>query len=262
MQTPDNINSKHSQNFFSAWSNPPLALLFILLVSLSFSNIGCDSLTGSDAPDQTYEYQFDEEPGGWSALFSNYSVGREDDFELESGYRSLPAPLDTGQEGFYLSGQNLSDDLNMFLKHRISGLQPETTYEVSLDVSFATAAPSGCVGAGGPPGEGVTVHVDASGMEPGRIVDDSRDPGFYRLNLAEEYEGEAQSWYQATEIGDVANSRECEEGWGYEIKTVTGGTRTARTDAEGNLWLLAGTRSGFEATTSLYYTEVKVNVWE
>jgi hypothetical protein len=261
MQIP-NTSVDHSQNFFSVRPSSSLLLPFILLILLSFHNIGCDSLTGSDAPDQTYEYQFDEEPGDWSALFSNYGVGREDDFELESGYRSLPEPLDTDQTGFYLSGTNLSDDLNMFLKHRITGLQPETTYKVSFEVSIATDAPSGCVGAGGPPGEAVTVHTDASGLEPGRIVDDSREGGFYRLNLAEEYEGDAQSWYRATEIGDVANSRECEEGWQYEMKTLSGGNRTATTDAEGGLWLLVGTRSGFEATTSLYYTGVKVNVWE
>lgn len=261
MQLPD-INIEHSQNFFSARSTPSLVLPFLFLIILTFQNIGCDSLTGPDAPDHAYEYQFNEEPGDWSALFSNYGVGREDDFELESGYRPLPAPLDSGQTGFYLSGKNLSDDLNMFLKHRISDLKPETTYEVAFDVSFATTAPSGCAGVGGPPGEAVTVHVDASGMEPDRRVEDSREEGFYRLNLAEEYEGEAQSWYRATEIGDVANSRNCEEGWQYEIKTLSGGTRTATTDAEGDLWLLVGTRSGFEATTSLYYTEVKVDVRE
>lgn len=261
MQLPD-ISVEYFQNFFSVRPTPSLALSFLFLTLLSFQNIGCDSLTGSDAPDHSYEYRFDEEPGDWSALFSNYGVGREDDFELKSGYRPLPAPLDTTKTGFYLSGTNISDDLNMFLKHRISGLKPETTYELAFEVSFATAAPSGCVGAGGPPGEAVTVHVDASGTEPGRIVDDSRDGGFYRLNLAEEYEGEAQSWYQATEIGNVANSRECEEGWQYEIKTLSSGTRTATTDAEGGLWLLVGTRSGFEATTSLYYTEVEVDVRE
>lgn len=261
MQTPD-INVVHLQNPFSVRPTPSLVLPFIFLVILSFYNTGCDIFTGSDDPDHAYEYSFDDEPGDWSALFSNYGVGREDDFELESGYRPLPAPLDSGQTGFYLSGKNLSDDLNMFLKHRISGLQPETTYELAFEVSFATGAPSGCAGVGGPPGEAVTVHVDASETEPGRIVDDSREGGFYRLNLAEEYEGDAQSWYRSTEIGDVANSRECEEGRQYEIKTLSGGTRTTATDAEGNLWLLVGTRSGFEATTSLYYTDVEVEVRE
>ncbi len=233
-----------------------VGILFVLPIVVA----GCSLFTDSDNPDASYEYQFEEQPDGWTPLFSNYGVDREDEFELESGYRSLPEPLDTDNVGYYLSGKNLSDDLNMLLKHRIDGLAPETTYRIIFEISFATEAPSGCAGVGGAPGESVTVHADASPVEPTRIVDDSRDQGFYRLGLAKNYDGSAQSWYRATEIGDVANSRNCEEEWQYEKKTLTGGGQMVKTDANGEIWLLIGTRSGFEATTSLYYTEVKVRL--
>lgn len=221
---------------------------------------GCSLLFGTGEDSITYDFNFDEQPAEWSALFSNYGVGRKDDFELESGYRSLPSPLDTTQTGFLLSGKNLSDDLNMFLKHRIADLEPDQDYEISFEVAFATDAPSGCAGVGGPPGEGVTVHVDAGSTEPGRVIDESRSNDYYRLNWAEEYEGDGMNWYRATEIGDVANSRECEEGREYEIKQVSSGTREVTTDSEGRLWLLIGTRSGFEATTALFYTALFVRL--
>lgn len=237
------------------------AIVLIVVVGLLSQQMGC-SLLGSDSETPTETFDFSERPDDWSAMFSNYHVGREDDFELESGYRPLPEPLDTTRYGFYLSGKNLSDDLNMFLKHRLDDLDPETSYEIKFEVSFATNAPSGCAGVGGAPGEGVTVHTSASEIEPDRVVDDSRQDGFYRLNLAENYSGDEQSWYRATEIGDVANSRECEEGRQYEIKTVSSGEQSVTTDEEGGAWLLVGTRSGFEATTSLYYTEVKIYLSE
>lgn len=250
------------QNFFLGRTSLLFAILYIFLIIVLFQTSGCSLVTGSDDPDFTYEYQFDDRPNDWSTLFSNYWVGREDDFELESGYRPLPEPLDTDKTGYYLSGKNISDDLNMFWKHRIDDLEPETSYRVEFDVTFATDAPSGCVGVGGPPGEGVTVHTSLSNIEPARVVDDSSEMEFYRLNLAERYDGEAHSWYRATEIGDVANSRECEEGREYELKNVMGVQQSTTTDASGSFWLLVGTRSGFEATTSLYYTEVKVRLWE
>lgn len=237
----------------------------ILLMALLVQGVGCSSVTDSDdnTPDYSHSYYFNEEPNGWTTLFSNYGVGREDDFELESGYRSLPEPLDTDKSGFYLSGMNHSDDLNMFLKHQVDGLEPEGSYRIAFKVTFATDAPSGCFGVGGPPGEGVTVHAAASSTEPSStIVDDRWEQGYYRLNFAEDYEGEAHSWYQETKIGDVANSRDCEEGRKYELKTVTGEQASVTADENGNLWLLVGTRSGFEATTSLYYTEVKVLIAE
>lgn len=236
--------------------------MVIILFPMLIQIIGCSAITGSDSrnPEFTHEYNFNEKPNGWSALFSNYWVGREDDFELESGYRSLPKPLDMDRSGFYLSGMNLSDDLNMFLKHRIDGLETETAYRVEFEVTFATDAPSGCTGVGGAPGEGVTLHASASSTEPDRVIDNSLEQDYYRLNWEENYEGEAHSWYQETKIGDVANTRECEEERRYELKTVTGEQQLVMTDGNGNLWLLVGTRSGFEAATSLYYTEVKASI--
>lgn len=256
------MNFESLKKIFSDRGRLLLLIGFLLMMGLLF-NQGCSSIFGSDSesPTETYEYNFNERPDDWTAMFSNYGVGREDDFELESGYRPLPKPLDTTRYGFYLSGKNLSDDLNMLLKHRIDDLDPETTYEVEFEVSLATDAPSGCAGVGGPPGEAVTVHTAASDIEPERVLDDSRENNYYRLNLTEDYSGNEQSWYRATEIGDVANSRECEEGWEYEIKQLSGGEQTVTTDEQGNLWLLVGTRSGFEATTSLYYTGVRVNLF-
>lgn len=235
-----------------------VGILFVLPIVVT----GCSLSTSSDDPDATYEYHFEEQPDGWTTLFSNYGVGREDEFELESGYRSLPEPLDTDNVGYYLSGKNLSDDLNMFLKYHMGGLEPGATYRITFEVSLATDAPSDCIGVGGAPGEGVTVHADVSATEPVRVIDDSREQDYYRLNITEDYEGLAPSWYRATEIGDVANSRDCEEGRQYEIKTLSGGGKTVTADADGRFWLLIGTRSGFEATTSLYYTKVKVSLKE
>jgi len=237
-------------------------LLVIFLVALSVQIVGCSAITGSDddTPDYTHSYNFNEEPKGWKAMFSNYGVGREDFFELESGYRSLPEPLNTNRTGFYLTGFNHSDDLNMLLKHRVDSLEPNKTYDVLFAVTFATDAPSGCFGAGGPPGEAVWVHTDASSIEPDRIVDDKLEQDYYRLSFAENYEGDAISWYHETKIGDVANSRDCEEEREYEKKTVTGGERSVTADEDGVIWLLVGTRSGFEGATSLYYTEVKVRI--
>lgn len=239
--------------------NRMISFSAVILVS-GFLLSGCSSNFGTDGEISFYEYNFDKQPDSWSALFSNYNVGEEDRFELESGYRSLPAPLDTSRTGFLLSGRNLSDDLNMYLKHQITDLEPEQTYELTFEVSFATDAPSGCAGVGGPPGEGVSVHVDAKSTEPERVVEQQPNRSYYRLNWAEEYDGDGQNWYRATEIGDVANSRNCEEGREYEIKQVSSGPREVTTDTEGRLWLLIGTRSGFEATTALFYTDILVRL--
>ncbi|MNL52328.1 hypothetical protein D3C87_1754910 [compost metagenome] len=59
-------------------------------------------------------------------------------------------------------------------------------------------------------------------------------------------------------IGDIGNGT---DKVGYKLLTKTGEFK-GKTDANGNLWLIFGTDSGFEATTTLYYTSVKVKLTE
>jgi hypothetical protein len=57
-------------------------------------------------------------------------------------------------------------------------------------------------------------------------------------------------------IGDFSNDTDQEA---YTLKTVSNETPFgAETDENGNLWIIIGTDSGFEATTTIYYNSVKV----
>jgi hypothetical protein len=238
----------------------PMTLLAIvgLLVMMG----ACDTLGHSPSPREVVTVSFDEQPDDWSVLFTNYVPDRLDDFDLESGYRSLPTPLDTTASAFYLAGTNRSSALNMYLKHRVGGLKPETTYEVSFDVSFATEVPSNCAGIGSSPGEGVTVHATASTVEPRRDSLTTGSSPYTPLNLAQRYTDD--HWYRDTQFGTIANSRDCEDGYAFEMEHLRSDRSHARvtTDNTGHAWILVGTRSGFESRTRLYYTEVQARFYE
>jgi hypothetical protein len=89
-----------------------MRLVFCFLVfSLPFLFTGCNISDSSTVEPEKLTFEFSEKPQDWTSVFSNYGVGREEEFILTSGYRSLPAPLDTTESAFYLSGDNLSDDL-------------------------------------------------------------------------------------------------------------------------------------------------------
>jgi hypothetical protein len=152
----------------------------------------------------------------------------------------------------FCSGNNHSDDLFMFWKGKIGGLEPNRTYRVRFTVEIATSAPRGCVGIGGAPGEGVTVKAGSSSIEPEAVA----VSGTYRMNVdkGEQSSGGAD----AAAIGDIANSQLCGEEPRWEIKELSG-ERAIETvaDKEGTLWLYVGTDSGFEGTTSLYFTRIR-----
>ena len=207
----------------------------------------------------TFIIDFSLSPAGWSGEFADYPVGEEPFYELDSGFRFLPAPLDTSKLAFMLAGNNHSDDLFMFLKGQINGLTPNADYLTHFQAAIATDAPTGCAGVGGPPGEGVWVKAGLTVAEPGRFVDGL---SFYRMTVDKGNQSTGGS--DAVVLGNIANSNTDCSNFVYELKELSGGfpAFTVRTDGTGSLWWMVGTDSGFEATTTLYYTRIAVTVWE
>ena len=80
---------------------------------------GCRSLPTDTGEAMTFRFDFDEGPlgfvAGFAAGFADYPPAHEEIYELTSGHRALPAPLES-QSGLFISGVNRSDDLFMFFK--------------------------------------------------------------------------------------------------------------------------------------------------
>ena len=222
-----------------------------LCLLLPFLLVGC-SLAGQEAETETFTFDFSEGRQQWEASFADYPVGQAERFELTSDYRSLPAPLDTTEGSLFIAGSNLSDDLFMFFKRQVRGLRADTPYRVQFEVTIATNEPHGCVGVGGAPGESVFVKTGAASQEPQAV----QREGYYRLNI--DKGNQAEGSQQARMLGHIANSQECsEENISYELKTLESEEPVrVTTDAQGTAWIFAGTESGFEARTRLYYDAI------
>jgi hypothetical protein len=194
---------------------------------------------------------------GFVAAFADYPVGHEAFMALDARRRALPPELQRAGSGFYLSGDNRSDDLFMYLRRRVDGLRPRARYRVGFMVEFATDSPAGCVGPGGAPGESVHVKAGATATEPRPEVSHAYGEPWYLLGLDKDSNG-AEGGADAVRLGDVANTRSgCTEAR-WEMKTLQGGpTLVVTTDAAGRAWVFVGTDSGYESVTSLYYTRVR-----
>ena len=61
-------------------------------------------------------------------------------------------------------------------------------------------------------------------------------------------------------LGDIAHPELGESIEEYRVKTLDNAGRPfeAVSDADGSLWLIVGTDSGFEGPTMLYYAEISV----
>lgn len=196
-----------------------------------------------------HPFDFSHSDHGWSGDFADYPIGDSIKYGLYFGHDELPPNLGN-TNGLKISGTNYSDDLFMFVKKKIAGLKPSTAYEVGFQIKFATNAPKDQVGVGGSPGESVYLKAGAAPFEPLKISKD----GYYLMNI--DKGNQLSGGQHMVLMGNVASHT---TDYNYNVVERNNGVAfTATTNADGELWLVVGTDSGFEGTTTLYYTSITV----
>lgn len=223
-------------------------------------SVGCGGGSGSGSEKDVMIYQFDlnDSDHRWIVGFADYPAGEEVFYELSSEWKQLPVPLEV-LNGINVSGNNHSDDLFMYIKRELSGLKPNTRYSLSFNSQIATNADSGCVGIGGAPGESVVVKVGATSYEP---IANQQSQGSIRMNL--DYGNQSVGGSDAIVVGNLANTQtDCIDNI-YEQKDFDNVASTFEvfTEQEGTLWALFATDSGFEGTTSIYFTYLEIRAEE
>jgi len=232
-----NTDKKMNRNFFFA--------LFIF-----FALTACRK---HDPQPVELSWQFIGGASGWIGDFVDYPFGQDTVYELHFEYAPLPEPLDTGKGCLKLTGRNMSDDLFMFAKKQITGLEPLTTYQTSFYIEFASDVPDGMTGIGGSPGESVFIKAGASPIEPQKVPEDN---SFYRMNI--DKGNQAEGGKDMLVIGDFSNDTDQAV---YTLKSATNQSPfDITTDENGSLWLIFGIDSGFEGTTTIYINSIRTEL--
>ena len=216
---------------------------------------GCSGHPTEPTDALTFSFDFSRGPQGFIAGFADYPPDHADSYRLTSDYRSLPPPLES-QSALFISGVNRSDDLFMFFKGPVGGLSPGARYDVTVSVEIATDTPAGCVGVGGAPGESVWIKAGAAAVEPLPV----RDGSYLRMNI--DIGNQSVGGTQAVVLGNIANSRSCEQSRQWERKSlqVRSTPVPIAIPSNGQAWLLFGVDSGFESRTEIYFTRAAVTL--
>lgn len=197
-------------------------------------------------------YDFNEGQQDWVADFADYPTGPTDSvgYELNFCYTNLPGNL-ANKKGIMMSGTNHSGDLFMFMKKKVTGLVPETYYTIVFEVELASNASSQSVGADGP--GSVYLKAGAVSTEPKKVIDGSS----YVMNL--DKGNRSQGGSDLVVLGHIGVAPNTTQ---YTLITrsneMSNTPFIARSNSAGELWLVVGTDSAFEGTTTLYYTRVAV----
>ena len=230
-------------------ARPTLAAL-LLACAVSASCTSTQQPDEQPAVEVELSFNFEDDAEGWTAGFADYPVDFDPSiYELDSGHRPLPDGLDG--HGLYIQGHNRSDDLFMFFKRQVGGLNPDAEYTAVLSLGLATNVPAGSFGIGGSPGESVFVKVGASTVEPVTPEDGS---GYFRMNIDKGNQSNGgESMVVAGHVAHPAVSGE-----EYRLKPLDNSGRpvSVTADGEGRLWLIVGTDSGFEGLSAFYYARI------
>jgi cyclophilin family peptidyl-prolyl cis-trans isomerase len=195
------------------------------------------------------EFDFSSGDQGFTSGFADLPASYDAAlYNLVADHRNLPAEIGGGK-GLFISGSNRSDDLWMFWKKKLLGLQPSTEYQVVLDIEMASNVAPGLVGVGGAPGESVYVKAGASQAEP-LVAPDSEG----QLRLTVDKGNQSTSGSAAAVLGNVAKENDNSDQYAILHRNNRSIQQSATTSADGSLWIFFGTDSGFESTTALYYT--------
>jgi hypothetical protein len=207
---------------------------------------GCDY---SDQPITVFSISvpFSETDQEWTADFADYPENDSIAYELYADHDLLPENLNSTGEimGLHISGKSTNRDLFMFIKGKISGLLPNTTYELLFTVKVASNTPSSV-------GENVKLKVGATLIEPRKEL----QAGVYRMNINKGNQAEGGS--DMITIGNVVSTSTT----GFAIITRTNSSKndfTITTDETGEIWIVIGTESGIDGLTELFYTQVDVS---
>jgi hypothetical protein len=225
--------------------NPLIALCCLGLLQ------GCNLESNTNSPTQPISFNYDFETGnqGWTAGFSDYPSDYDDlsIYELASGIKSLPD--DQSKHAFYIAGHNRSDDLFMYLKTKVSGLQASTRYIANIKIDMLSREGDDCSGIGGSPGGSVYVKFGVADIEP------KQDAYYLNVDKGNQLAGGTN----AHTLGNVAIPGKSCESNEFEAKVIPSTTENQlafTSNADGSIWLFVGSDSGYEGFTELYYNNL------
>ena len=209
------------------------------------------------ADSSSVKFDFETDVAGFTPIYADYpcSEGVEEFYEFQHDYGKIP--IDGAGNGIFISGNNHSDDLFMGYVKALEGFSPSRTYHFTVSFQLATDVEGGMVGVGGSPGESVTVKCGVTPTEPAALPVEDGGGAYVRLNL--DAGRQSNGGRDMVAVGNMAKEENNRPGE-YEFKEFTAEFDTAA-NVLGEVYLVIGTDSAFEATTSYYLDDISVT-WE
>jgi hypothetical protein len=228
----------------------------MLLLSLQWS---CNDPVEELPTGTVFLSDFSTGPQGWSPFFTDLPVNAELSYNLRIDLGALPASTGIAGNGLVISGQNKGQELYIFLKKEVSGLQPNRLYNIRFRVDLATNIIQlpGAANKSNIENTGTSLVAGALSFEPGiqRIspVSGLLEPNFnHRVS-----EGGGNRTGDLINLGPVGHNGASPDFKLLRLDNINT-PFLARANDEGHIWILLGIHTSSKEELRLYLRSTRI----
>ncbi len=126
------MKGKKLNILFNMKMNNAITRFFVIAVSIILTS--CFGLDDDSAADVRFSFfDFKEDAQGWTGDFANYTEASRVNLQLEVNRTDIPEKLGDSKS-IKFSVNNLNEDLLMFMKRQVQGLDSNATYKIECEV--------------------------------------------------------------------------------------------------------------------------------
>lgn len=226
-----------------------LVLFVVILLSLSVSLFSCNDENKVHTQPIEFFWDFNSGADGWIGDFAEYPTGEEAIYEMM--FRHTQLPDTSGQHVLMLSAVNHDSNLFMFIKKKVSGLEPYAVYYVDFTIEYTCDIP---LAQSGDSESKVFLSAGASQSEPFKIAGEG---GKYGISI-----DKSTRLINGDDMYVLGSPIPFEEKSPFEFKFLESVKPLHRVaNPEGELWLIIGIESEIDSLNAIYIRTVKVELF-
>ncbi|TKT91499.1 hypothetical protein [Dyadobacter frigoris] len=225
-------------------------LMILGSLILSVFLVACKG--GNDTlPIKFFESTFQQNTEDWTGDAALFKNGQQDTIAFSIKQGKIPGATDSTSRGLGVSGKNTGDSLFLFIKKKITGLDPALTYKVAYEINIGTSYPDTV----GSAGRLIFIKAGASPNEPVKELANN----YYNVSI--EKGSLSKSGTEMFYLGTAGNGLDS-VAYRSIVRTNANLAVEVKPNAAGEIWLCVGAETSYKGLIQLYYDRIYTAVGE
>lgn len=211
------------------------------------------SCKGQDStlPIQFFESTFQQNTEDWTGDYALFKTGQQDTVAFNIKQGTIPESTDSTTRALSVAGTNKGDSLFLFIKKKITGLNPALTYKVAYEINIVTSYPDTVESSG----RLIYIKAGASAEEPQKVLSGN----YYKVSIKKG--SIAKSGTEMFYLGTAGNTLDS-VAYKSIIRTNANLAVEVKPNAAGEVWLCVGAETTYKGLIQLYYDRIYTAVGE